>query len=132
MGTNWKPEEVLQGQCAAYLRSMCPDVLWWASMNGIWIGANQSRFQYMDKMKKIGLLAGVPDLQICFSSPNGPQTCFIELKANYNKPTEDQQEVMGKLKALGFKVDWTNSLEGFIKLLTDFGVPTRSYRGTKT
>lgn len=120
-----RPEEILQSCCAQYLRVACPDVLWWSSGNGFYVGGGKNRFAYIDKMKKLGLLPGVPDLQLIWASPQGPMVAFIELKAGKNKPTAEQLAVMSRLQEIGLHAEWVNSFDAFVALLKKWEVPNR-------
>lgn len=120
-----KPEELLQITCANYLRRMCPDILWWASGNGFYFGTGPTRFAYIAKVKKMGLLPGVPDLQLVWNKGGYPTTAFIELKAPKKKPNEEQALIMADLKRMGFMVEWTDNFDGFLALLKKFEVPCK-------
>jgi hypothetical protein len=117
-----KPEEQLQILCADYLRKAYPRLLWWSSGNGMYMGRSAGKFGYIAKQKRMGLLVGVPDLQMVWLDERGIQLGFIELKAGYNKPTKEQAEFIARAKSLGCHAGWTNTFEGFLELLKNFGV----------
>lgn len=119
------PEEQLQLSCVQFVKTFCPNVMIIASQNRI---APKTRtgayFGFLNKMEKLGLVKGEPDLRIHY--PVG-RTCYVELKAGRNKPTDDQLGVIKQLSAMGVAATWTNSLDGFVAFLRECGVPMKSF-----
>ena len=64
-------------------------------------------------LKKQGVKAGFPD--VCIFDLQ----LVVELKTNYNKPTEPQILWLEKMRKLGWKAYWVNSFEEFHALYTD-------------
>ncbi len=124
-----KPEENLQAACVDYVRKCCPGVIVIASLNKQGPSKNSKAFfGYLAKMKKLGMVKGECDLRLHWldQTYQYPMTCYIELKAGKNKPTDEQIDFMLAIRKLKIDADWTNSLEGFVNLLTKWGVPTNA------
>ena len=62
------------------------------------------------KFKYLGGLSGVPDILI-FNQNNKYNGLAIELKVGYNKPTENQKQMLEDLTELGWYAVWLNSFE---------------------
>lgn len=59
-------------------------------------------------------MAGMPDLMIF--DPRGDYSGLaIELKAGYNKPTENQKKCLRELKKRKWKVFWSNNIDDIFK-----------------
>lgn len=96
-------EDDLQKTIARYLNAL--DVLWCHSPNEI-----KAKVQYMSKRKAMGVKSGVPDILIF--EPRGKHLGLaIELKANYNKPSENQIKWLKDLNSKGWLAIWSNSLD---------------------
>lgn len=70
-------------------------------------------------LKRQGTKAGVSDV-IILEPRGGYHGLIIELKTKTNKPTAQQYEFMNKAHQKGYKVAWTNSLDGFMKIVEDY------------
>lgn len=86
-----------------------PKVLMWHTPNG----GSRNKIE-ADKFKRMGVLAGVPDIFIPLAK-NGYNGFFIELKTESGKATASQKEVMALLKQNGYKVTTCFGLESAIK-----------------
>lgn len=102
-----KPEEHLQFQVAEYLRRQYPNILWFHVAN-----ERSTAIQQLVKLKRLGVLAGVPDVLIFepyYTYRNGtmeqpPETesyngLAIELKIKPNKTTPAQDKVLDQLES---------------------------------
>lgn len=57
------------------------------------------------RASRAGMKRGVPDIVLPVAR-NGFHGFYAELKAGYNKPTEDQKEYLEFLKSEGYHADW--------------------------
>lgn len=97
-------EDDFQKTLAKYLDFL--GVVWFHSPNEI-----RASVQYLRKRKAMGVKSGVPDVLI-LEPKNGFNGLAIELKVNYNKPSESQLEWLKMLETkCNYKTLWTNSLE---------------------
>lgn len=103
-------EADLQTQCVNFFKQKYPKYIIHHSANG-----GKRNVREAVKFKKMGLLAGFPDIIIIIPD------CifFVELKADSKcKATTNQIEVMQKITHLGFRCYLISSLESF-KLLIE-------------
>ena len=71
------------------------------------------------KLKKMGVLAGVPDIHILW--PNADHCgLFIELKTHKGKLSGTQTEMMGRLRAAGYKYEVCRSLAAVIIVVDNY------------
>lgn len=87
-----------------------------SSLNGVKLTKAQA-----GKAKAAGMLAGVPDLLL--PARRGPHTGLaIEMKFGRNKPTEDQEWFLGRLRDEGWKTvvcwDWIDARNVIVEFLT--------------
>jgi hypothetical protein len=62
------------------------------------------------KLKTLGVMAGMPDVMIF--DPRGKYSGLaVELKAGYNKPTENQKKCLRELENRKWRVLWSNSFD---------------------
>ena len=105
-------EEDFQKSLARYLDSS--GLLWFHVPNEI-----KAKPQYMVKRKLMGVKSGVPD--VCILEPRGQfNGLFLELKVDYNKPTENQLKWMELLKSKGYSAVWTRSLDEAIDIIEKY------------
>ena len=79
----------------------------------------QRKVQTGKIMKAAGLKAGVPD--ICLPvSRDGYGSLYIEMKFGKNKPTEDQQRFIDRLKEAGNKVEVCYSAEAAREIIRHY------------
>jgi hypothetical protein len=71
------------------------------------------------KLKYLGTKAGIPDILI-FTPNKKYNGLAIELKVNYNKPTESQLEWLDKLKKCNWYACWSKSFEEVEELLQKY------------
>jgi hypothetical protein len=91
-------QEEFHLQCAivSWLKYQHPDVLFTASAGGVRTSIGTAR-----KLKRMGALAGYPDLTILL--PRGQYcACFIELKTPRGQATSKQKEVIKRLNRLNY------------------------------
>jgi hypothetical protein len=105
-------EDQFQKTLARYLDSI--GVLWCHSPNEI-----KAKVQYMAKRKQMGVKSGVPDVLIF--EPKGEFIGLaIELKAGYNKPSENQLKWLDDLTKKGWLAVWSNSLDEVIDIIEKY------------
>lgn len=85
-------EDSLQIAVATYLKLQYPHALWWHTPNGGSRNAIEAA-----KLKRMGVLAGVPDIVIVYYS----DMICLELKIKPNKQTDTQKEFEKKITAYG-------------------------------
>ncbi len=96
-------ESDFQTAIATYLDFI--GVLWFHPPNEI-----KAKPQYMAKRKRQGVKPGIPD--ICIMEPNKDYSgLFIEIKANYNKPSDYQLKWAKNLNKKGYLAVWSNSFD---------------------
>lgn len=113
-------EQELQRQCMQWLAVQHPNVMAVASMNGMSLGdarKNPAIYSYVAKMKECGMKRGFPDLQLFWP---GGHVLFVEMKAPKEKPEPHQLELHDQLRRLGHTVAWTDSFDGFVKIVNGF------------
>lgn len=92
------------------------------SLNLLWCHVtNESNVPvyYRAKLAKKGLKKGVPDILI-FEPNKKFNGLAIELKANYNKPSEEQTQWLYNLKSKGWDSYWTNSIDECISIIQEY------------
>ncbi len=100
-------ESKLQSECVRWFRIRFPDGLIFAIPNG---GART--IKTATYLKKEGVLAGVPDLQVIARG----QIYFIEMKYGAGKVTEIQKAVHEKIEQNGGSVFVVRSFDEFVDL----------------
>lgn len=71
------------------------------------------------KMKYLGTKPGIPDLMI-FTPNLNKGGLAIELKAGYNKPTENQKKWLKSLKNANWVAKWHNNLDDCIETIDKY------------
>jgi hypothetical protein len=105
-------EDDFQKSIARYLNSL--GVLWMHPPNEI-----KAKVQYMSKRKAMGVKSGVPDVLIF--EPRGKYIGLaIELKAGYNKPSENQLKWIEDLNKRGWLALWSNSLDEVLDVIEEY------------
>ena len=105
-------EDDFQITVARYLDSL--GVLWCHVTNEGMIPVH-----YRAKLKRKGLKKGVPDILI-FEPNKEYKGLAIELKAGYNKPSDEQIDWMAQLGAFGWCATWSNSLDEVIGIIDNY------------
>ena len=100
-----------------YLRSVIPEALVYHCPNGGWRGIREAT-----KFKRMGTLAGVPDLTVL--APNGT-TFFIEIKTDKGRLSAEQRAFATKAKTLGYPVFTVRSIDDARDALEEMGIETR-------
>ena len=90
----------------------------------------------MEKLKKLGLEKGEPDLRLHWShaepwlgqgqAPRTAKTLYLECKIKPNKPTPTQAGCMVDLTNLGFPCEVVYSFEDALAAFKLHGVPMRA------
>lgn len=107
-------ESDLQETCVQWFRIQYPDKLIFAIPNG----GKRNKFEAF-RLKKQGVMSGVPDL--CISEPLGAyHGLYVELKVEKRKPTQNQEEVMSKLAARGYKTEVCREFEQFQTIVNGY------------
>ena len=104
-------EEGLQETCMAYTRYQYPKSLSVHIPN-----ESKSKPQYRAKMKRMGLVSGMPDIMI-FEPSGGYFGLAVELKRRYGKPTDNQIACLEWLARSGWYATWTRSFDHYKKLV---------------
>jgi hypothetical protein len=78
----------------------------------------RTRFEQY-KMKYLGTKAGIPDIMI-FDPNKTKNGLAIELKAGYNKPTENQKKWLKELKKKNWVAVWSNNLDECIEIIDNY------------
>lgn len=107
-------EHDIQSACVNWFRYQYPKYLIYAIPNG-----GERNAIVAAKLKKEGVLAGVPDLHIPIAR-KGFHGLYIEMKAGKNKPTDNQQTIMDKLRNEGYKCEVCWNLGDFMKTVTSY------------
>lgn len=104
-------EAKLQQDCVTWFRNTYPQFrgLLFAVPNG---GLRNKR--EAAKLKYQGVVAGIPDLVFCFVSN---KATFFELKTDKGRLSKDQQKVIGKLDAHGFRTHIIRDLDTFQEIV---------------
>lgn len=110
-------EDDLTYAVADFLSAACPDLLWWHTPNG-----GKRAIAVARKMKRMGTLRGVPDLQ--FLLPGKPAH-FIELKAEggYQSPEQKGFQILAEERGCKYAV--CRSVEDVQQTLQEWGVQMR-------
>jgi len=74
----------------------------------------------MMALKRQGLQSGVPDCIICSPANNGKPSA-LEIKAEGNRPTDNQQRWLNRLSEAGWNANWTVGLDESLMQLRDWG-----------
>jgi len=107
-------EDVLQNQVMKYLSFKYPKALFTHVANE---GKRTPFEQY--KMKYLGTKPGIPDLMI-FTPNLNKSGLAIELKAGYNKPTENQKKWLKWLENANWVAVWHNNLDECINTIDKY------------
>tara|TARA_B100000963_G_scaffold337358_1_gene333277 strand:- start:450 stop:1106 length:657 start_codon:yes stop_codon:yes gene_type:complete len=71
------------------------------------------------KLKYLGAVAGMPDIMI-FHKNSKYCGLAIELKVGYNKPTENQESCLKRLKKAKWRAEWSNNLDDVLLLIDNY------------
>ncbi len=78
----------------------------------------RTRFEQY-KFKILGAVAGMPDVMI-FDPKSNLSGLAIEIKAGYNKPTENQKKCLRELENRNWEVFWSNSLDEILDRIDNY------------
>lgn len=108
-------EDNLQVQCVQWFRMQHRGRLLFHIPNG------RGRFNIRQaaRLKRLGVLSGVPDLYIP-EPVNGFHGLFVELKAGRNKPTEAQGAMIEALRGRGYAVEVCYALSEFVEAVNGY------------
>lgn len=126
-------EESLHKSVAQFLSMACPrngSVMWFHTANQAYLaGSKAQRCAQINKLKSLGFMPGVPDLQFIWLPDAGeqPRTGFIELKREGKKKLSASQEVFRLwAERLGVFYAICNSLDGIEWVLRQWQVPLKA------
>lgn len=109
-------EDQLQAQCVKWFKMQYPDKIIFAIPNG----GSRNKIEAA-KLKRCGVLAGVPDL--CIPEPTIPLHWFglyIELKTGKNKPTFSQNNILTALDVRQYAVSVCYTFEEFVNVVREY------------
>ena len=78
----------------------------------------RTRFEQY-KFKILRAVAGMPDVMI-FDPKSNLSGLAIEIKAGYNKPTENQKKCLRELENRNWEVFWSNSLDEILDRIDNY------------
>lgn len=107
-------EDRLQNAVMRYMAAQYPDILCIHVPNE----GRRSPFERF-KFKYLGGVSGVPDVLIFHQNANKCGLA-IELKVGYNKPTENQKNVLERLKNANWAACWVNTLDDAVKTINEY------------
>lgn len=107
-------EHDIQSACVKWFRLWYSKYMIYAIPNG-----GERNAIVAAKLKKEGVLAGVPDLHIPVAR-KGYHGLYIEMKAGKNKPTDNQITVMDKLRKEGYRCEVCWNLDEFMKVVASY------------
>jgi hypothetical protein len=109
-------EDALHITVIQWLRYQCPHILFWHCPNGAkrHIGAAM-------RMKAMGMLAGVGDIELHWRTPEGTHKGMIELKWGDNAQTMPQKNFEQSWRFFGGQYAVCKSLEQVIDTLKQWG-----------
>lgn len=99
-------EDDIQATCVEWFRIKYPHLLIFSVPNGA-----RTSMSVAVRLKRTGLLRGIPDLIITTGIPG--KLIFIEMKTKKTKPSSGQLQVHQKLRFLGFVVEVCHSFDQF-------------------
>jgi len=114
-------ESVLQSQCVAWFRAQYPNLIIFAIPN-----AAKRSFQLAARMRKEGMVSGIPDLFIAKARIYKVSLAFdcglfIEMKRDKSeRPTFNQTYYLAKLKEAGYQTAVCHSFEEFQQTVNDY------------
>ena len=107
-------EHQLQMAFVEWFRMCYPRALMWATPN-----EGKHKVQYRVKQRRMGVLAGVPDIFIAEPKENW-NGCFIEFKIKPNKPDANQKEILDKLSMRGYRTVVCYTFDEVRKVVEDY------------
>ena len=107
-------EHDLQKACVNWFRYQYPGTIIYAIPNG-----GQRNVIVAQKLKSEGVLSGIPDLCIP-AARKGYHGLYIEMKSGRNTTTENQNEVMDKLRKEGYLCEVCWSFVEFVGVVTNY------------
>jgi hypothetical protein len=113
-------ESVLQSQCVAWFRAQHPEIIIFAIPN-----AAKRSFALAARMRKEGMVSGIPDLFIAKDSREGIfqmyNGLFIEMKrSDSEKTTANQDYYLQKLQEAGYKTAVCHSFDEFQQTVNEY------------
>lgn len=107
-------EDDLQIKCVEYMKKTYPNVITRSTLAGACIGSKQGF-----KRKKMGNMAGFPDLEILEPSKSY-HALYVELKTAKGRLSKVQKEVIEKLNEKGYKALMVNDFDLFKKTVDKY------------
>jgi len=107
-------EDILQNNVMNYIKLKYPNVF------AIHVPNEGKRTPFERyKFKYLGGVSGIPDLLI-FAQNKKYSGLAIELKVGYNKPTENQQSCLKRLKNANWEALWSNNFDDTQKIIDNY------------
>ena len=114
-----KPEEDLQKKCVGWLQDN--DYFYEIGSTGHFYGP--SGFAMATRMKSLGAINGVSDLQILEPDPETGKCLFVELKVGTNVASEEQKKWLARARARGHSTAVLYSFDSFVRTVTEHVTP---------
>lgn len=116
------PEQHLQMMCVEYLFWQYNDILYHHSPNEA-----KRDLKMGDKLKKMGMRKGWPDLEIMHPS-GGYYGLFIEFKSEKGSTSKEQKAILAELERQGYKVAVIKDIDEFISVVDEYiGTKEKAY-----
>jgi hypothetical protein len=112
-GAHNEEERLQEAVIDLLMAAHVPGVVWWHTPNG----GKRSKREAV-KFKRMGVLAGVPDLII---SLPGARMAFLELKSRRGRLSEDQEAFLAGQEANGHYTGTARTLDEAARFLSDVG-----------
>lgn len=108
-------ESVLQSQCVGWFKAQFPNIVIFAIPN-----AAKRSFRLAAKMKKEGMVSGIPDLMVAEPTYEA-HGLFLEMKRTpKDKTTDNQNYYLQKLSEAGYKTAVCHSFEEFQQVTNQY------------
>ena len=114
-----KPEEDLQRKCVAWLKEK--DYFYEIGSTGHFYGP--SGYAMANRIKSLGAVNGVSDLQILEPNPDTGRCLFVELKIGTNVASDDQKKWLARARARGHTTAVLYSFDTFVRTVTEHLTP---------
>ena len=125
-----RSEQALQIQICKYLAVAYPTVLFAHVQNGGTRGGPQAK-RIGGIRKAMGVKAGMPDIMLWWSTPQGSKSAAIELKWGEGELSAPQKAMHAQLEANGVPVAVCRSLNEVRLAMQGWGAPSIEYIPTK-
>lgn len=115
-GTGFGKEDKLQEACVAWFRIQYPNLVLFASLNGVKLRGGGREWK---RLEAAGAMAGVADLLL--SVPSGELAgLYIEMKTKRGKQSDTQKAFEAKVVAQGYGYAMPRSLGEFMRVVQTY------------